>query len=194
MSINGVHKMFALEIEHELIAAITLVGDKGDFPGISIREGADIVGMPYNDFYGAVIALEEMKKIGISQNTGRGRRLMLPSWTVPEYAPLTPKQKTVLNYLASKMNRWGYVRASSVQICKDTSLGCPWAQIDALDYKGFLQIVDFGSPKSARIYQIFPNADGPKGYTWRPYYSLGAKEWSEVQSSRMKEKQNADAM
>lgn len=157
--INGVGKMDALEIEDELIEAIEATGHDG----LSYKVAADVVGMEYNRFYQAAQNLIRMGKLKLGWSY-RGHRLILPDWHDPAVYTITVRQRAALEHLISLMDENHMVRVSMRKITAATGSG--FDTVTRLDYKGYLEVVERGGPTRAALYRVYPNRDGPLGYSY----------------------------
>lgn len=165
--INGVGKMIALEIEDDVIEAIK--GSNG--LGLSIKDISRIIDIPYNDCYGAIYALEHMRKVKVAHGA-KGMCVILPEWVEPYF--ITARQKAVLDYLCSQMDRKNMVRVSYGKIStalilarKNPSGGTQINDaVECLDRKGYLAVLERGNHLKANLYKVYPNRDGPRGYSW----------------------------
>lgn len=159
--INSESKLDALEIEDDLVDAIGAAGPVG----LNFMEGSEIVGMDYDHFYRAAHMLAWMGRVKVERaQTGNQYRLILPHWDAPTLM-LAEKQKQVFNLLCSEANQAGLVQISFAKIQRLTRCRAAAFAIDRLDYKGCLEIVDRGDSHRARTYRIYPNQDGPRGYS-----------------------------
>lgn len=163
MAINNPLKIAALEIEEELVSAIEDSGPRG----LTYKEAADLLGMDYAQLYAAANVVESMGKIrGV--RSARGYRLILPGWKEPDVYVLSERQRRVLEYLCSVMGPDHLIRVSFNAIFKAT--GASYDAVQRLDYKGFLQVIERGHSTTAALYQVFPDQNGPPGYSpWKSY-------------------------
>lgn len=160
--INGIAKMTALEIEDDVIEAIQSTNGLG----LSIKECSRIIDIPYHDCYGAIYALEHMRKVKVSHGS-RGMCVILPEWHEPYF--ITERQKAVLKYLCSLMDRDNLVRVSHGKISSAVhkSGTAAYDAVTCLDRKGYLEVLEWGNHLKANLYKVYPNRDGPRGYSWR---------------------------
>lgn len=167
--INSDSKMEALEIEDELADAIKETGPNG----LRFKDGCEIFGMDYDRFYLLVHRLIELGRFKIERSqAGNENRLFLPHHAPPITSAITGKQKEVLDLLCSEADEEGFVSLSYAQIAKRTGCGFPAFALDRLDVKGYLEVRESGRGKFANLYRVYPNRDGPRGYSWpRPVAS-----------------------
>lgn len=166
MKINRELKLEALALADELLDAI----DQSEFAGVTIMQASNATGVPYRDLYGLALRLEDAGKIKLvrDQRSGNTLRLVRPDNPCLEFAKLlTPGQQKTLDYLSGRADARGLVHASISEISRAVGTYC-YSFIEGLDRRGFLEILHRGDCKRPRLYQIFPNGDGPKGWsaTW----------------------------
>lgn len=189
MDINTDLKMAALEIADDLLEAI----DQSEFKGVTMMQGAAALGLPYREFYQSVVRLEDLGKIKLVRDRRAGNRYRIVRPDAPcidEATIFTPVQKRVFDYLCGRADERGLVHASLKQISEGIGHNSTCSgSIDALDRRGFLEILHRGDSKRPRLYKIFPNGDGPKGWSeiWfnqtkrpPPLYALLTKENDDV--------------
>lgn len=161
--INDVGKMHALEMEADLIEAVSATGGAG----LNIKECSRALDMNYNDCWNGIYTLEQMKRVKVVSGP-HGRRVILPSWKANFL--LTKRHDAVLKYLCSKADCNNLVRVSFAKIAVAVRpiVGCGGVSdaIDALDRKGCLEVVERGTHLRANLYKVYPNRDGPEGYSW----------------------------
>jgi hypothetical protein len=161
--INSDSKMDALEIEDELAAAINEAGQNG----LRFIDGAEIFGLDYDRFYLLAQRLVSLGRFKIERSqAGNENRLFLPHCAPPSTSAITTKQREVLDLLSSEMDEEGFVSLSYNQIARRTSCRMPSFAIERLDYKGFLEVREGGRGSFSNLYRIYPNRDGPRGYSW----------------------------
>lgn len=159
--INGIGKMIALEIEDDVIEAIRASNGQG----LSIKDISRIIDMPYNDCYGAIYALEHMRKVKVAHGS-RGMCVILPEWEEPYF--ITERQKGVLKFLCSLMDSENTVRVSYGKIStaiKQTGTAS-FDAVECLDRKGYLEVLERGKHLKANLYKVYPDRDGPRGFSW----------------------------
>lgn len=184
--INREVRLRALEIRDEVIEAAELAGSEG----MKFSEGAELVGMEYDEFYSAVHELSQMGGIKVSRGpVGNQNRILHPEW--PEISPvLSGGQKSVLKTLEGRMDGGGYARISQSEIGDLSGCKSSYFIVERLDYKGFLEIVERGDPCTAALYKVYPQGDGPLGYSSMSTDRGGATFWAK----QLKEQLDADAM
>lgn len=161
--INSDSKMEALEIEDDLADAVKDAGKHG----LRFKAGCEIIGMDYNRFYLLVFRLVELGRFKIERSqAGNENRIFLPRHFPPIQSAITVKQKAVLDLLCSEADEEGFVSLSYAQIAKRTNCGFPAFAVDRLDVKGFLEVRESGRGSYANLYRVYPNRDGPRGYSW----------------------------
>jgi hypothetical protein len=163
---NGVVRMRALEIEDELVAAVKAAGPNG----LTFRDGCDLFGMEYNEFYGAAHELAQLKRIKIALGlNGHRHNMVMPGQPDPAYLVITEKQRRVLDYLISRSDERGVVSASRKEIRDNTGCSDPTFVLDRLDRKGYLQWIDAGGPSRKATFKMYPYGNGPQGSSSWPF-------------------------
>lgn len=162
MDINPATKMGALEVADEIVEAIEAAGGAG----ISVKDGALLTGMHYTEFYETAKRLADMGKIKIVRREQQRVRLVGLDGEDAWVYPLSDWPQKVLAFLCNQADENGLARASLKQIARAVGhQSTPSASIDALDRKGFLEIRDRGGWDRPRLYEVFKNGDGPKGWS-----------------------------
>jgi hypothetical protein len=161
--INSVAKMHALEIVDDLVDFVEEAWPKG----VSYSEAAQSLDMEQGRFRRAANELARIGRIKIDRGASlRGNGIILLwHWEAP-VMPITDKQKEVLDLLCSCVDRKGIARVSFGQIAARTSCRAPSMTLDRLDVKGFVKVVARGNSHQANSYRVYPNGDGPRGYSW----------------------------
>lgn len=167
--INSESKMEALEIEDELADAVKEAGPNG----LSFKDGCHILDIDYDRFYLLVHQLVSLGRFKIERSqAGNENRIFLPFCAPPVQSTVTDKQREVLDLLCSIMDDEGFASISYGEIAKRTTCRTPCFAIERLDLKGFLEVRESGRGSFANLYRIYPNRDGPRGYSWpRPVAS-----------------------
>lgn len=159
--INSDAKMEALEVEDDVVEAVKATAGIG----LSIAECARVIDMDYSRFYRAVYDLERMGRIKVATGS-RGQLVILPEWQEPLY--ITERQKAVLGLLCSLMDHENKVRVSYDRLSR--SIGkrgtAAYDAVECLDRKGYLQVLERGKHTTANLYRVYPDRDGPRGYSW----------------------------
>lgn len=161
--INSELKMDALDLEEEIIDAVKAAGPDG----LSYKQGCQLTGLNYDRFYLVVSELVRLGRVKIERSrAGNENRVVLPHQESPANLAITDKQREVLDLLCSEADDEGFVAISFNQIAKRTNCRMPSFAIDRLDYKGFLEVRESGRGSYANLYRVFPNRNGPRGYSW----------------------------
>jgi hypothetical protein len=161
--INSESKMEALEIEDDLADAVKEAGPNG----LSFKDGCDIIGLSYDRFYLLVQQLVSLGRFKIERSqAGNENRIFFPHCAPPIQSAITEKQQEVLDVLCSVMDDERYACISFGEIARRTSCRAPAFVIDRLDVKGFLEVLESGRGAWANLYRVYPNRDGPRGYSW----------------------------
>ncbi len=167
MKDNSVGKLLGLEIADELLEAIRKAVAKGE-DGITFKEAVALFDMPYHSVSAAVHALAKMGRVTFAWRADRNvLRIALPGWEPPAVLELTARQQMVIDFLASKADAEGYVAASTREILRSMGLakGTIVDACLALETKGYLRIVARGRGVVPNTYRVWPNGDGPRGYS-----------------------------
>jgi hypothetical protein len=161
--INDVAKMRGLEIVDDLI---DLVADASP-NGVSFSQAAQSLDMERGRFSRAANQLSRIGRIKVDRGASLrwNGLILLWHWETP-VRPITDKQREVLNLLCSCADEQGIARLSFKQIAERTSCRAPSMTLDRLDVKGFIQVVARGNTHQANSYRVYPNGDGPRGYSW----------------------------
>lgn len=161
--INGIGKMHALEMEEDLIEAVSATNGVG----LNIKECSRVLDMSYNDCWQGIYTLEQMNRVKVVSGP-HGRRVILPNWK--QNWLLTKRHEAIFNFLCAKMDLNNLVRVSFARISEGVKplvgVGGVSDAIDALDRKGCLEVVERGTHLRANLYKVYPNRDGPEGYSW----------------------------
>lgn len=161
--INSESKMDALEIEDELADVIKEAGPNG----LRFKDGAHIFDLDYARFYLLALKLVELGRFKIERSqAGNENWLFLPHHAPPIKSAITGKQKEVLDLLCSEADEDGFVSLSYEKIAKRTNCRSPVFALERLDLKGFLEVRESGRGSFANLYRVFPNRNGPRGYSW----------------------------
>lgn len=183
---NSDQRLDALEVSDELVEAIA---DAGTI-GLTIKEASRLTGIHYMKLYQIILELECLGRLRVVKICGR-KWLVLPSSNAQSRDfPLTYKQEKLLAFLSSAMDENNMVRVSIGRMSAELGIktSCQ-ATVDALDVKGYLEIRDKGGPTRPRLYEIFPDASGPKGHS-AIWFATGRPiihEWDEVFLDELRE-------
>jgi len=168
--INDASKMRGLEIVDDLVDLI-----EESWPhGLSISQAAAALKMEPDRFRRAANALAYMGRIKIDRGLSlRGIGvLLLAHWDAP-VRPLTERQKAVLKFMCAGMDSnnlvmVSYRELSDALVRSGVSSKKTYAHdvIECLDRKGYLEFVECGDHHRATLYRIYPDGDGPCGYSW----------------------------
>lgn len=155
---NSSGKLVALEIASELPDLWTRYPD-----GLTIRNLADEMKLPYHTAHAAAVWLGDSKHAKWTVRPDRTAPLLVPvGWTAPAY-DLTDRQKAIHDQLVKMSNRHGHATTSfrSLAISSGTSPGSINAHLEALQRKGYVAIHELGnSTGQPTIFAVNP-AGGP---------------------------------
>lgn len=161
--INSESKLEALEIESEVVEAIQAAGSDG----LSYKDGSEALGLNYDRFYLLVGQLVQLGRLKLERGRlGNQYRIFLPHQEPSYDTAITDKQRKLLDLLISLADEEGFVSISFGEIARRTGIGHPSFAIDRLDYKGFLEVRESGRGGWANLYRVYPNRNGPRGYSW----------------------------
>lgn len=162
-AINNDSKLEALEIEDDLADAIVDAGPGG----LRYMDGAERLGLDYDRLYLLVQVLVGLGRVKIElAPQGNQHRIFLPHQDAPAVSTITKKQREVFDLLCSHADDEGFVSLSFKKISERTSCRMPSFAIDRLDCKGFLEVRESGRGSFANLYRVYPNRNGPLGYSW----------------------------
>lgn len=185
--INDLGKMAALDIMDEIVEAV----QENEPHGITFKEGARLTDLSYNEFYRAIHSLAWLNKIKVVRGfQGHYNRIVLPEWEGPARLYVSDLQRKVLDLLCQRANAAGLVRISSLEISKIAGVKSPYDKINTLDKKGFLEVLERGGPTEAALYKVFPEGNGPQGYSYMPI-APRPNPWFMDNIGRIKEFRNA---
>lgn len=134
--------------------------------GITIRELRARLETDYNDTYAIARLAHSMGYAVFATKADCRTKVLMPPGSADPVWDLTPKQRAVLDWMVANMSDDGTLRASYGEIAR--ALGANSISVDkigGLDCKGYLEILDRGGPHQKTMFRIYPQGDGPKGWS-----------------------------
>lgn len=166
--INTVAKMHALDIADEIVDAVREATANGE-DGITFKQAVEITGLGYHHLYQAIHELDRMGRVMVAHRSDRITRfIVLPDWEPPAKLELTDLQQRALDYLVSVADEDGIAYASYGEIAGRPGRGRhggTYFTVETLDKKGYLSILLRGKGARRTLFQVYPDGDGPLGYS-----------------------------
>jgi hypothetical protein len=156
--VNEAGKLIALEIAAELPDLWKRHPD-----GLTVRMLEKEFDLPYRSVHAAAVWLGANDGAKWARRPDRTSDMLVPlDWEAPAY-DLTDRQQAVLDAVIGLAGRDGLTQASYASISKQsgTSPGSIVAHIEALQRKGYLEIVTPGGSNSVTVLRAHP--DGSHG-------------------------------
>lgn len=173
---NNVGKLAGLELLEELQEMWSRHPD-----GLTIRDIQRETGLPYHTAHAAAVWIAENRKAQWMQRPDRKAAVLVPlDWKIERW-DLTGKQRRVLETIAEAADDEGCSRISYRTMAETACVptGGIVAHVDALDRKGYLEIMSVGNSTTTGCFRAHPNGDGPKGYSPRRIHGIGARQITE---------------
>lgn len=157
----SVARSIGLEFESDISALVELMGAEG----ATINQVVEWTGLSRHHSYRAVTDLCERKVIKVIMRSDRFAQRLVPIWwEEPAQLDLTNKQRSALDYLISHMGSDGKARASFKDIAAkgNLALGGLTVILDALDKKGYIDILERGRGSTKSLFLVHPKGDGAR--------------------------------